>query len=764
VPEPWDEKSVFLAAAALSPQDREAFLDGACPNEDARRRIRALLAMLEDSPTGDTQSRTATGPRPTPTSPAELFATDPRQIDEFNILRRIGKGGMGVVYLASDATLNRQVAIKVLASHLTESDEALGRFRDEARTAARLRNPGIVSVYKFGHDGSRHYIVSEYVAGFTFKEFIAHESERRSLQNPTQKPGPSHKKSWNRRVADLCASLAEALEYSHRNDIVHRDVKPSNILIDADGRPRLTDFGIAKIVAFGASLQVTEQLGSCHYMSPEQAAIKASRIDRRSDIFSLGVVLYESLTLRRPFDGPTPEQILDEVRTKDPVHPRSLDRAIPRDLETICLKALEKNPERRYQSAMHMAADLRSFLAGDPILARPIGPTRKVGRFISRHRALAAASTALLLITAIAFLWHNQNAMHRASNAWLTVASEKDGLTVYIEPVDAMSLAILRASKPAGVTPLREQLLAPGQYRVTIIGAGGQSFSEFNAVLLRPGHENHLVLYAQESGPPATITQTFSTPHTLVRATLTTPSQVSATDMVEVPAGKYHFGWYKKPGHQFSQRMVDVDAFMIDRDLVTNGQYRAFVNETGYPQPRPWTDFGYKPEYDSIPIAGITSRDAEAYAAWAGKRLPTAIEWQAAARGTDGREYPWGKEKDTSRVDVPSVDDLFASRSIVPEEQYALYLRVAAPGFIRVQLDHPLQLRSIFGPLLEYTSSLTLGQDGVILVGKAWTDLPTTGLSVLSEFPVERQTYSGFRCAKSLTPAGRRDPPKEGNT
>ncbi|HLO40420.1 MAG TPA: bifunctional serine/threonine-protein kinase/formylglycine-generating enzyme family protein [Phycisphaerales bacterium] len=759
---PWDEKSVFLAAAALNPQDREAFLEGACPSEDARRRIRALLAMLEDAPTQSDQTSSPVSPRPTPTSPGELLPSDPRRIDEFNILRRIGKGGMGVVYLAEDTSLQRQVAIKVLASHLTESDEALGRFRDEAKTAARLRNPGIVSVYKFGHDGSRHYIVSEYVAGYTLKEFIAQEIERRDSQDP----GHSHRRSWNRRLAELCALLAEALEYSHRSDIVHRDVKPSNILMDADGRPRLTDFGIAKVVAFDTSMQVTEQLGSCHYMSPEQAAVKASRIDRRSDIFSLGVVLYEAITLRRPFDGPTPEQVLDEVRSKDPLRPRAIDRTIPPDLETICLKALEKSPERRYQSAMHMAADLRSFLAGDPILARPASVVRKTGRWISRNRTVAGACAAGLLLCIIALLAYSRASMHRAASAWLTVDSVEDGLAVYIEPVNAMLLEVQHAAEPAGFTPLREHMLTPGQYRVTLVAPGGESFSEFNAVLMRPGAENQLVLFAQEPGAAAPIKSRPREPHRLVRSTLTTASSAAADPgMVEVPAGTYHFGWFDTPGDQFSRRTVELDAFLIDRDLVTNAQYKAFIDATGYPAPRPWQLWGYKPEYGALPAAGISMLDAEAYAAWVGKRLPTALEWQAAARGAEGRLYPWGNTFDKARASAPSVESLLSSRSLVDQDHFNLYIEQTTRAALTASVPDSRELRQTFGPLLEYTGSLTEGRGGVILVGRAWNDIPErVNLSVLSSYPVDAFAYHGFRCAKSLTPAGRRKSSTEGTS
>ncbi len=766
---PWDEKSVFLAALALPPEDREAFLLGACPSDEARRRIRTLLNTLEDGQTASEAPAApdSAGEGPTPSSDANtpahsattasvdagapLHPSDPRVIDEFAVLRRLGQGGMGIVYLAQDTLLQRPVAIKVLAGHLTGSEQALGRFRDEAKTAAALKNPGIVPVYKFGFDGSRHYIVSEYVAGLNLKELIAQEAARRSK---TETTGP-HKKSWRLRVAQMTAQLAEALEHSHRANVVHRDVKPSNVLIDAAGQPRLTDFGIAKQLAPEASMEATEGVGSCHYMSPEQAAIAGSHVDRRSDIFSLGVVLYEALALRKPFEGESPEAVLNAVRTQDPPPLHTIDPQVPRDLETICLKALEKPPERRYQSALHMAADLRSFLDGNPIMARPVGPLRRTYRWAFKHRVAFTVGVILLLSGGMGVsTW-----MHaRASSAalgWLTVDSDVPGLTVLIQPFDPASLALLPVTSASGTTPMRGCKLPRGQYRVTVSSPDALSFAEFDARLFPPGEENHLTLLAlSEQATSGTAPSSPAATGRVLRGRLIPNSTLTSDGMVKIPAGEYEFGWMDEPGEPASRRTLTLPAFYLDRTLVSNGEFKSFVDATGYPMPKYWAASGYDAALADRPIVCATAEDAAAYAAWMGKRLPTAPEWQAAARGPDKRLYPWGNDPDTTRCPDPTPADVFENQSWSSEKLYTLYAKYTRPTHALDGLDHPLGLLQMFGPLREITSSLEPGQKEMLLVGRGWREVGSgTDMRRVFAYPLHFYAFDhGFRCAKSETP------------
>lgn len=359
----WDEKQVFLQAIGLAPAAREEFLRRACPDEVRLARLLDLVrhhAALQEAAAGEERL--------------------PESIGDYRIDGWIGSGGMGAVYLGWDSALSRLVAVKVLADHLAGSESAIGRLRTEARAVAALDHPSVVRVYRYGEDRGRQYIAMEYVEGPTLSQRLREDrvsEEAPSLPTPAQA----------RQAARLLADVVDGLEHAHRRGVIHRDVKPSNILIDREGRAHLTDFGLARLVGAEGPTLTGSATGSVHYMSPEQASAAAAQIDHRSDVFSLGIVLYETLAGRRPFDGHGVAQILHAIRVETPQRIRKLNVHIPVDLETICHKALEKDPSQRYQTAAHLGADLRCFLDGRPILARPPGVYRWV-------RAWARARTA----------------------------------------------------------------------------------------------------------------------------------------------------------------------------------------------------------------------------------------------------------------------------------------------------------------------------------------------------------------------------------
>jgi tetratricopeptide (TPR) repeat protein len=308
-----------------------------------------------------------------------------RKFADYEILEEIGRGGMGVVYRARQISLNRIVAVKMLLPGLS-SPEYLRRFRTEASTAAGLQHPNIVAIHEVGVWEGRQYLVMDYVEGQSLAQRIL--DMQRGSRN-------------FRQIARWVALMAEALQYAHDRGVLHRDLKPSNVLIDEEDRPQITDFGLAKRLGDESELTLSGRaIGSPSFMPPEQAG-SHDKVSRRSDVYGLGGTLYYALTGCAPFKGETPAKVMHEVLTSDPVPPRSLDSAIPRDLETICLKCLEKEPARRYTTARMVAEELGRFLDNNPILERPVSVPEKIWRWCRRKPLVAGLAMVLVVSLAL---------------------------------------------------------------------------------------------------------------------------------------------------------------------------------------------------------------------------------------------------------------------------------------------------------------------------------------------------------------------------
>ena len=335
---------------------------------------------------GETLRMPDTSPAVSGPSHSQNEPSIPEIFGRYQLEKELGQGGMGTVYLAADPVLDRRVALKVMT---LEGIEATGRFMREVRASAKLKHPHIVQIYEVGTQGRFNYFTMEHIDGGSLDELI------------------DAKKLSPKRIAEVICDIAAALHYAHRQGIIHRDIKPGNILIDKQGQTYLTDFGLAKELA-GMDRSLTMSgtvIGTPDYMSPEQARGERDKVDARSDIFSLGATLYYSLTGASPFKDSDLYQVLNRVINKDPLLPTKTANNFHRDLETICMKCLEKEPARRYQTAGELADDLKRFLEGESIQARRAGLITKLIKKARRNKpaALVMLGATVVLLSLISY-------------------------------------------------------------------------------------------------------------------------------------------------------------------------------------------------------------------------------------------------------------------------------------------------------------------------------------------------------------------------
>jgi WD40 repeat protein len=343
--------------------------------------------MPDPQPT-DTRAHDASkvdGQAPTlPPTESAPFETGLAHIPGYDVLAELGRGGMGVVYKAHHKNLNRVVALKMILAGSHAGPLELARFRQEAETAARLQHPNIVQVYEVSSHAGLSYLALEYVDGGSLAKKTA------GIPQPV------------REAARLVELLARAVDHAHQNGIIHRDLTPGNVLLTADGAPKLTDFGLARSMSDAQKMTATGAIvGTPGYLAPEQAQASKVAIGPATDIHALGAILFSLLTGRPPFQAATPLETILQTIDKEAVRPMQLRPDTPVDLETICLKCLQKEPSRRYATAADLADDLRRFLADEPIRARPVGAAERAWKWVRRNPALASAAAAVVLVLVV---------------------------------------------------------------------------------------------------------------------------------------------------------------------------------------------------------------------------------------------------------------------------------------------------------------------------------------------------------------------------
>jgi tetratricopeptide (TPR) repeat protein/tRNA A-37 threonylcarbamoyl transferase component Bud32 len=416
-PERWEKlKDLCHLALEREPEKRVSFLRDACSGDaDLLRDAQSMVARATSGGgilDGPIWKDFGLEVQPAAVSVAEAEPADgpiPETIGRYRILRVIGEGGMGVVYEAEQDQPRRRVALKVIRPGLA-SAQMLRRFDRESQALALLHHVGIAQIYEAGKAETNHgpepYFAMEFIHGTPLRQYA-----------------DSHHLGSKERL-EIMAKVCEAVEHAHQNGIIHRDLKPGNILVDETGQPKILDFGVARLTDCDA--QVTKQtdlgqlIGTLAYMSPEQVLGDPGQLDNRSDVYALGVILYELLAQRRPYE--ISDQLLDAVRTireEDPKRLSSISRAFRGDVETIVAKSLEKDKARRYVSAAAMQADIRKYLADEPITARPASASYQLRKFALRHKALVSA-TAIVFVVLVAGMIVSTQEAAKARRAELT--------------------------------------------------------------------------------------------------------------------------------------------------------------------------------------------------------------------------------------------------------------------------------------------------------------------------------------------------------
>lgn len=646
----------------------------------------------------------------------------------------IGSGGMGDIYRARRLHIGDTVAVKVLRPEVVDNAQSRQRFYREARAAAMLHHPNAVVIHDFGEDSDgTAYIVMELLEGRNLRHLL--------VESGTVAP---------QRAVNIIRQACAALEAAHRGGIVHRDIKPDNImLLDAHSgvdHVKVLDFGIAKLrdkaldtLSLEKNLtNVGTVIGTPHYMSPEQC--QGEPADSRSDIYSLGVVIYEMLTGVTPFVAKTPTGVAIKHVTEPP---RPLTEHRPElspEIEKVVLRALEKEPGARQQSALELAHDLNVALKGDAGSADL--------SFLPGTPAVAPVpETTLDPAETVQFSTpggeHTQPVTATTGNPYATQVSGPDA-TEALRRTTGSNAATPKGTVPVAATTGSPKVKTAGATKqklpLNLIGIGAAgiivlALASWLVVRGFGGGEKPIVVPAEPT-PAATVDAT---------ATVSPSPPTPPTGMAFVPGGEFTLGREDGEPDERPTRMVAVKPFFIDQNEVTNEQYQKFLDETKYPPPPSWKGGHFPQGAETLPVTDVTWEDAMTYARSVGKRLPTEEEWEFAARGTDGRLFPWGNDWQPDHAN---------SKAKANEK------RQAQPVGQSPQGDSPFGLHDLSGNAWEWTSSDYVAYPG------GFIEPPPAGFSnlkVIRGGSFDSSPKSATTTLRRGWPATRKDWPTPGN-
>ena len=741
-PERWERlQALFLEASELDAAERDTFLAGLGPDdEDLRDELTRMLAV--DVPSADW-----------PLLPSRGVADDDdpllgTQLGDYRLDAVLGRGGSGVVYRATQISKQRTVAVKVLRADVSSKQSTYERFKREALAASRLHHPNLVRVLYLGHDEGRDYLVMDHVAGPNLRDQL-----RICL---AADPGQALVNGPDLRDPRVCAvlvrELARALEHAHSERVLHRDVKPQNVLLDAQGTAHLTDFGLAKDLELVDLTLSGEVAGTPHYMSPEQARAARDRIDHRTDIYSLGAVLYELLSGCTPSAGDTTAEVIDSILHKPvvPLHRRNHD--VPAPLALICMQALRRRPEGRYQSASEMADDLDRFLAGESVGAKAQSIRERAReRMVDRRllvRLLPIALFVGLLAGGLIYFGSQQvYARSQRPRVEVLVAGGVDARVHYL-PLDAHHLAAgpeLELGK-ARNGRLASSVVPAGAGRILVRTESGL-FSEHYCDL-QSGEELRITAHPTDLRASEGEMLVFS------GGEVTPPYEPGSLNFAVEPP---------------DQREVMVPAFAIDARCVTNGEFQAYLDASGRERPEYWSP-GWRAIWDDppradwmeLPVVDVTVADAMAYAEFYGKRLPTALEFEFARGAYQDPSWLETLLRRSASPDFnmfqPAVDRFGDQPRDTTGGAYLLYVRPAEEP----DLPEGTRLHHALGNVGEWTETRATdmpgpqGHSARLIKADAWygeyspdgvTDtLLCNGIAYDADSPQDQ----GFRCARSL--------------